>query len=558
MADGLNDFTINFTSIAAQTFTNQVIYVEFATRLSGGTCGGSGDDTFVTLYVHEGAAKQQINTPALTMNLNVGGSWDNNDIFTHGSNKVVFDAGATGKTIEAGSSPFYNVDVSNASGGWTVQTDNMTVANDLNLIAGSSWTLASGRTLEVAGAYAQTIAGANTTWTGSTLYLNGSGGMYDIKAKTHGGDAYATFRVGASEDISDWDSSATTYTIDAGGCLFSQDHGGTSGRMGIFGTCNSRANEYWSYANDFDGTALGGSSRQANIQFDSGAALTVDNGDTLQILGQGAGANRSLVSRQSSGSYALTVNGTINARYYDFDYLDQNGLNITSTATVTELSDGSFDNAGTGLSSSYIKVTDITSTDEFDNNVFDDNGDGADGLVVYNVNGDGAAIDWNFTNATGNKAGESFDREVNGAIITWGTIPTLTLTLSDNLMDLGVVNAFAVNTDSHTITVTVNAAGGYSCSVVEDGNLRNGANDINDVSGGSVDAGNEEYGLNCSGGGCDLASDSAISGTPLTVASNSVPVTNEATTMVYKAAVTAATPALVYSHVVTYTCTADF
>lgn len=559
LLSGLNDYTFNFSSVAAQTFTNQVIYVEFAVRLSTGSCAPSGDDSLITLKTNEGGSKQQINTPALTMTLNAGGNWDNNDTFTHGSNKVIFDAGATGKTIEAGASSFYDVDFDNGSGGWTVQTNDMTVANDLSLIAGSAWTLESGRTLEVNGAFSHAIAAANTTWTGSTLYLNGSGGMYDINAKTHGGDTYATLRVGASEDISMWDSDASAFTIDSGACLFSQDHATTAGRLNVYGTCNSRANEYWSYATDFDGAALGGSSRQADVRFASGAALTVDSGDALEILGQNISANRTLITRQSSGNYGLTIDGTISAQFYDFDYLDASGLNISSTATVTELANGSFDNAGSGASSSYIIVTGITSTDEFANNVFDDNADGADAAVVYNVNGDGAGIDWTFSDATGNKAGEDFDREVNGAVISWGVLPNLTLTLNDNLMNLGVLNPSLTGSDTHTISVTTNASNGYTCRVVEDGNLRDGSNVISDVTDNTVSTGSEEYGISCSGGGCALgADDEGISGTPLTVASNIGPVTDEVTTMTYEASVDQATDSGNYSHIVTFTCSANF
>ena len=557
LVSGVNNYTISFSGVAQQDLSNQVLYVEAAIRLGSPGCGGEVSSTFA-FRVNQGGTTQRLLTPAFTPQINAAGSWDNNDTFTHANGKVVFDAGATGKTIEAGSSSFYNVDVNNASGGWTVQTNNMTVANDLTLTAGTSWTVASGITLEVDGAYTQTIAGANTTWTGSTLYLNGSGGMYDTNTKTHGGDTYATIRVGASEDIAMWDSSATTYTMDAGGCLFSEDHGAAAGRLNVYGTCNSRSNEYWSYATDFDGAALGGSSRQADVQFASGATYAVDSGDTLAILGQTAAANRSLISRQSTGNYGLTVSGTINAQYYDFDYLDASGLNITSTATVTELSDGSFDNAAAGASSSYITVAGITQTKTFNTNVFDAAADGTDSNVVYNVNADGAGINWTFSDYDGNRGGESYDNETTGATVTWIARPNLTFSVSANSVDLGVVNPWAVSTGNHTITVTTTATSGYTCKVAEDGNLRNGSNDINDVSGATVDAGSEEYGLNCSGGGCALVQDTAITGSPTTVATSVGAVTNESTTMTYKAAVSGITNALGYSHIVTYTCTGNF
>ncbi|MFH1171775.1 MAG: hypothetical protein V1778_04530, partial [bacterium] len=532
----------------------EILYVEFAIEANVFSSGGATPSTFV-FSVNEGGAKQKVTTPAFTPQINIAGNWDNNDTFTHASGKVVFDAGVTGKTIEAGSSPFYNVDVNNAAGGWTVQTDNMTVANDLTLTAGAAWTVASGKTLEVDGNYTQTITGANTTWTGSTLYLNGSGGMYDINTKTHGGDTYATIRVGASEDIATWDSSASTYTMDAGGCLFSEDHGATAGRLNIYGTCNSRSNEYWSYATDFDGAALAGSSRQANVQFAAGASLTVDSGDALTILGQSAGANRTLISRQSSGAYGLTVGGTISAQYYDFDYLDANGLNIVSTATVSELSDGSFDNAGAG-SAKYITVTGITSTKNFFNDVFDDPADGTDTNATVNVGGDGSGINWTFFSFTGNLAGEANDQDLNGAFIGWDS--SLTLSLSKNTIDFGLLNPAILQTDSHTITVTTNAPNGYTCAATGDGNLRNGSNDINGVSDTSVTVGSEEYGVACSGGGCAFGDDRAITTSPLTIASSAGVVTDETTTVTYKASVASTTAGLNYGQIVTFTCSGAF
>ncbi len=317
-------------------------------------------------------------------------------------------------------------------------TRNITLAGDTNNptvgITGNLDFAGSGSGTEdiISGTGTWTVAGnvdltsGNYTATaGNTLYLNGSGGLQEIIPKAQAGITFSTLRIGASEAVAMWNSSATAVTMDAGGCLLSQDHGGTDGRLNIYGACNSRANEYWSYATDFDGTALG-TSRQADVRFASGASLTVDNGDTLTILGQSASANRTAITRQSSGAFSLTINGTINARYYDLDYLDASGLNIGSAATVTNLSDGSFDNNGSGATSSYITVAGITSTTTFTNMVFDATADGADAAVVYNVNADGSGINWTVAGAGGNKAGESFDREANGATVAWtGVIGTV-------------------------------------------------------------------------------------------------------------------------------------
>jgi hypothetical protein len=381
-----------------------------------------GDITLADALVVAGDVTAAGNFDAAGKAITVSGSWDGSaGAFTPNGNIVTFDATAAGKTIITGGSSFYDVDFNSASGGWTVQTDDM-VTHDLTLTDAASFTLESGRTLTVQGNFTNSVP-STTTWTGTTLYLNGSGGLQTINTKGSG-DTYATLRIGASEDIAMWDSSAGTVTTDAGGCLLSQDDAGTAGRLNIYGTCNSRANEYWAYATDFDGTALGGASRQADVRFADGASFTVDAGDTLQVLGQSASANRTAITRQSTGNYGVSVDGTLSAQYYDFDYLNASGLNITSTATVSELSDGSYDNNAAGASSAYITVTGNTSATTFTNIVFDSAGDGADANVVYNVNADGSGIDWTFLAAAGNKNGESFDREVNGASVVWTEIFT--------------------------------------------------------------------------------------------------------------------------------------
>jgi hypothetical protein len=352
--------------------------------------------------------------------INIAGSWNNDSTFTHGNAKVTFDSTNTGETIESGASAFYDVEFNHVNGGWTTQTDNVTVANDLDLTNASAFIVESGRTVEVQGNFTNAVGGANTTWTGSTLYLNDTSELDTINTKTGGSDDYGTLRIGADDGIGMWNSNASTITIDSGACLESFDHNSTDGQLNIYGSCNSRSNEYWSYTTDFDGTSLsGGNERQASIKLSADSSFTVDQGNSLLIQGQSAVNNRTEISRLGSGNYNMNVAGIISARYYDFDYLNSSGLNITSTATVSELSDGTFDNIGSGTNPSYITVAGISSTDSFSNMVFDSATDGTDSNAFYNVNADGSGIDWTFVQSSGNKNGEDNDNELNGASVQW-------------------------------------------------------------------------------------------------------------------------------------------
>ena len=145
--------------------------------------------------------------------------------------------------------------------------------------------------------------------------------------------------------------------------------------------------------------------------------------------------------------------------------------------------------------------------------------------------------------------------------------------ISASSVDLGTISTTAKGV-TQTITVTTNASDGYRVTVLEDGNICriilpcDAANDIDDVSGGTVDNSTEEYGLGTSQSGQYFAQDTdctntpfnatAIDGTARQVASSSLPIDNDSTTLCYSAAVTNTTAAGSYSHVLTYIATGNF
>ncbi|MFA6392159.1 MAG: family 43 glycosylhydrolase [Patescibacteria group bacterium] len=355
--------------------------------------------------------------------LEVAGGWDTNGTYTHGNSTVTFDSADTGETIEAGSSQFYNMVFNNAAGGWTVQTDNLTVANNLTLTSANTFTVSSGVTIEVRNDFTNSVGGANTTWTGAALYLNGTSASLDeINTKTVGGDVYGTLRIGVNENAAMWSSSASTVTVDSGSCLESFDNGAVDGQINIYGECNSRSAEYWVYENDFDGTALGLSSRPVTVNFSSGSSYTVDSGDILYIVGS-AGDFTDISA--TSGYFSLTVNGIIHASNYNFDNLDASGLKLNSTATIYSLDNGSFDNNGPGANSSYITLSNLDTVNMFGDVIFDSQTDGEDTNVVYNVNATGSTINLVFPWAGGNKFGSEFEIESSGAQISWTILPSV-------------------------------------------------------------------------------------------------------------------------------------
>ncbi len=147
-------------------------------------------------------------------------------------------------------------------------------------------------------------------------------------------------------------------------------------------------------------------------------------------------------------------------------------------------------------------------------------------------------------------------------------VPSITASLSTNAINLGTLSTSSVSTQSHTLSVTTNV-GGYTTTVVEDGELRIGGADINQVGDGEVTAGSEEYGLATSESGRDIVQDSNCGNSPYTadpittsvqtVAGNSGPTyTAETTTLCYAASITASTASGSYLQTLTYITTGTF
>jgi len=141
--------------------------------------------------------------------------------------------------------------------------------------------------------------------------------------------------------------------------------------------------------------------------------------------------------------------------------------------------------------------------------------------------------------------------------------PSITFTLNDDAVNLGTLTIGSVNTDTTSFTVNTNASGGYTVTATEDGNLRFGANDINDVADGTVTAGSEEYGMSTSKSGQTFAQTAgnaatAIDGTAKQCASAAAPASSDSTTLTLHAGVAGATPAGSYSHIVTLIATGNF
>ncbi|MDD4995141.1 MAG: hypothetical protein PHW53_01580 [Patescibacteria group bacterium] len=131
--------------------------------------------------------------------------------------------------------------------------------------------------------------------------------------------------------------------------------------------------------------------------------------------------------------------------------------------------------------------------------------------------------------------------------------------LSGNTVDLGTLLTATVGVGVSFNEVSTNADNGYTVSVKDDGNLRDGLKDIDDVIDGAVTAGIEEYGIETVGtnasGTNDFALESAL-GQSIQV--STAPWNRDRIGVIYKAGINYATQGGSYSHIVSYYVTANF
>ncbi len=416
-----NNATVRLYSSGAQTL--QAGGSSFYNLTTAGSGPWSFSDTNVTISNDLNILNGTLTLPSGTLSL--GGSIDNNATITPGTGTVLFNSSDAGETVDLGNSSLYNATFNNVTGGWTV-SDSATTTNNLTLTAGT-FVMASSEVLSVGATFTNSVGGASTTWTGSTLSFEN--GTYSLNSKTNTGDSYNILRVDSTADISMWNSSATTYNIISGGSLYSQDHNNVDGDLYIFGQYGrTSGTEYWSYANDFDGTALGGGSRQVDVRFQSGATAALTN-STLSIVG-GAAASTT-IANQGSGTYTVSVSsGTTSAQYYNFSDLGATGLSLINSNKVTNLGNGSYEVDANGGSAITLSSTTIDANPA--EQIFNVTFSTTTAINADNVTQTGGtpASYWWFRSSTGNLDGEQFDNDTgNPGSVRWDD-SALVLTIS--------------------------------------------------------------------------------------------------------------------------------
>lgn len=157
---------------------------------------------------------------------------------------------------------------------------------------------------------------------------------------------------------------------------------------------------------------------------------------------------------------------------------------------------------------------------------------------------------------------------IGGGYQAMTDIPTLSVTISASSIAFGTLSTGSVTTATPTIdvTVTTNAVGGYSATIMAEGPLITGSSSFGNVTDGTVTAGQNEYGFRTSGSDgqftgtdtCIPYSTSGCSTTPKIFATNTSWVSGNITTLSFKASPSAITTAGNYTQSITLIVSGTF
>lgn len=349
--------------------------------------------------------------------ISLTGNWTNTTgIFVERSGEVIFNGSTADQVINSGTTissdnNFYKVTVNN-TGDYQIYPNNtsgLVTSNNLNVVAGRF--NPNGLTINVGGSL--TASGTGSFTSSSTITLNGTAGTYDISMNIANVPA----------------SLINNLTINASGATYN-----VLDDISIANNFNLLAGTFNGNGNSITLGGVGGGAKTVNIQgnftlgaggillLGNAATLSVGSGATLDLVG--TAGNPTTVSRNGAGNYSFQVNnGTIAARYTTFEYMNANGIYVTTSASVhatNNFSNCTFTNGTAGgvllrleHSTTGFTISDIS---------FPTNPGGGAFNVQRTIATSGVIV---FDPSTGAFTGESFDNDPS-SLLSWPTPITLT------------------------------------------------------------------------------------------------------------------------------------
>lgn len=237
---------------------------------------------------------------------------------------------------------------------------------------------------------------------------NLSGGPYHYRAavKTAGDCSSAVFDILRNNvDIGDV-ACGVQFTDQNTGVKFQID-GGSSNAYIVGDTYTFNV---WDGSNDAN-------TQKTIIMMQDKGSFTVPSGATLELKGQPSTTNHTQITRSDTGGYQFTINGNLEAKDYQFDYLggtgQSAGLILNNGATVTSLDNGIFNNfaVNNGTTNTFIQVNSALIGSGTPERIFSSlSFENATGHANCNLNSNGTTSGyWEFLLSQGSFGGEGFD-----------------------------------------------------------------------------------------------------------------------------------------------------
>jgi len=401
----ISSSTTNYNYASDQTIRGGVTYGNLT--LNNANIKTLSGDITVAGNLSIGVSTLDVSTSNYTIYLS--GNWTNNSTgsFVARLGEVVFNGSAAQNIYnDANASANYFYKLTASGSAVQIQTSGVTITNNLQVTQGS-FTL-NGTTSNVGGNIV--VSGSGSISASGTLTLNASSGPQDLYLN---GSTLANVIInapGVTYVVQDALTTTGAFTLTAGtfngnSKVITLGDGNGSDAVSITGTYTAGAGGY---------LRLGGGS----------ANLTVNTGGQLNLVGT-SGSNVYVTRPNAAGTYGFTVNGTIAARYALFEYMNGNGIKVSTTGAVdatNNFSDCTFTNGTGGGSATLLKLEHSTAGMTIDNVSFPLNPGSGAANVTRNEALTGVL---SFNAASGAFSGESFDQDPY-SLISWPTPVTLT------------------------------------------------------------------------------------------------------------------------------------
>ncbi len=329
--------TIFFVSSSAQTITatGSDDFDNVVIKGTGTKTINSNVDINRSLNIESGATL--VVSGSNTMK--VGRDFINDGTFTANTSTLEFDeyAGWNPVRIKTNGSNIYNLVENTYGAGYQLDLqDDLTVLNDLTINQGILDVETSNRSISVGGSWLIASDG-NFYRRNGLVTFTGSGAGTNETITTNNRPFY---------DVT-IDANNTVYNL-GDALTLSEDLNITNGTLALNGNDLYMGNGAGDSLVIDDSLVVDAGSR---LRLANTAALVVNNGAYIDVVG--ADGNPAVVTNQGAGSYSFDVlsGGNIAAQYYTFEYMDADGINVQSGATINTTNrfiNGTFTNGTSG------------------------------------------------------------------------------------------------------------------------------------------------------------------------------------------------------------------